>query len=167
MWKSFHLKERNNMPYYVTPDPVDDTKWNVRTPAGKYVKTYSNKGVAMMQAARLNRGHGMYRGKVGAFTPPAGSRNDAFRQRNNKMGVSSIYSRPAKKPGPGSKYGRYAVLICFDGPEAKSKAWEAHRLLASSIRSDNNQVPLMMRSLRQACCLALHDCVQHPLNPKG
>lgn len=79
----------------------------------------------------------------------------------------------ASRMGPARRMGRYAVLVCFDGPQAKLAAEDylkyvtmAEKAPMARMSSPSDRIRFM-RFDAHPCCLALHDCVQHPLNPQG
>lgn len=80
----------------------------------------------------------------------------------NKAGVntSNSFNTPPwkKRKVPG----RYALLICFDGPQAKQAVLHCLGELKATKRLNVGFVPEVYDA--EACCAMLHDCRQHPLH---
>jgi len=126
--------------------------------------------------------------KAGSPTHPGIERGRAMRRVAAKRFLNPGFGKPgfvgpatrAYKAGRpdiaarmGPRTGRYAVLICFDGPQAQQAAEDYLKYLTMMIKANAARVSTPQDRARLThlkaypCCLALHDCVKHPLNPRG
>jgi hypothetical protein len=104
--------------------------------------------------------------------------------RPSRLALSDLTSKGRFIHGPrpvrqsSRRMGRYAVLVCFDGPNAEQVATYAVNRWRNQINMGNVTIvsPQQLcesadeasdRKGTKVCCLALHDCVKHPLNPQG